>query len=103
MLVVLPFRDDATSAELLAYEGASTSGWIMALTRPETTELVFISKNEVGDNIGDHSLSDDALVIDFFESRLKAAGYPATSISSAPTVLATWDLTSPEGSLWPSG
>jgi hypothetical protein len=92
----LKFHYSATRAELMS----SKNRWHVTFVMVDAVPIVyeFSSRHDVGDPIFDWQLSDQTVVIDRFEERLRAAGYHPVRNEDrlAPLAVATWTLSPPD-------
>jgi hypothetical protein len=88
----LKFHYSATRAELVSSENR----WYVTFVMVDSARIVhqLSSRHDVGDTTVDWWIEDQTAVIDYFEERLRGAGYHPvrTEARMQPLVVAAWTL-----------
>jgi hypothetical protein len=89
--VNIPFRGDATEASLVP----DPLGWCLVLISASGREPIIASRTDVAEAVLNQSPSKRAHIPDYFEDRIRAAGYGSSRMTPEPGAIAAWSLWRP--------
>jgi hypothetical protein len=84
--VNIPFRGDATEASLVP----DPLGWCLVLISASGREPIIASRTDVAEAVLNQSPSKRAHIPDYFEDRIRAAGYGSSRMTPEPGAIAAW-------------